>query len=418
MREQIRTEVIQTVGLYAWEGKIMIKKGRRCPICNDNNKEILYTHKLFLPELLSFMPDTLDIVCCKACGMIYTSSDATQNTYDQYYDTLHAYSVDKNTHTDSEEDVYTLEHREHVFNIIKEYVNSEFNIIDVGTGTGGMLQTFQKHGFQHLLGIDIDDKSESMRKRGFEFLQGSVNNLSLMEFPRMSSACKDSLYILNGVLEHIFDVHTAMCSLAQTLQGEDIVFIMVPDADEYTTHFDRPFRYFGMEHINHFNSNTLRILFEKYGFEVINQGKFEYRLNDINSDPAIYLLAKKAEVEKDKTGRETVMSYIKKSRENEVDINRKIQELFDSQKEIIVWGVGSFFMTLCKTTKLLSCRLKFLADNNSSLQGTTLEGLVIKTPEEIRAYPECCICIVSAAYSENILEEIENMRLENTVIVI
>lgn len=388
---------------------------RRCPVCGNKYYEILAEHKLNLPELLKFMPDNLYIVSCKNCGMIYTLSCATQNTYNQYYDTIHAYTENKNTH-DEREDYYSEKIWEKEYDIIKEYVKRDVRIIDIGTGTGGMLKIFQKHGFENLIGIDIDDKKELMQSKGFRFLQGDINSLPALDISDVHETY--NLYILNGVLEHIFDVRTAMYSLLDTMKTQDYLFIMVPDADEYITHFDKAFRYFGMEHINHFNQRTLRILFENYGFEIVDEHKFDYALSDGNTDPAISVLVQKKKMSKDVIGRERIIAYIEKSKKDDIEVIEKIHDLLYSHKNLIVWGCGSYFMSLCEKTELLECNIKFLVDNNKSLQGTKIGNLDIKPPKEIYNYPNCCICIISAAYASGIMDEIKKMEIKNEIVII
>lgn len=389
--------------------------GRRCPICNSNNNELLYVHQLNLVELLNFMPKVLNIVCCEKCGMIYTSSEADQDTYIRYYDTIHAYTDDKNTHN-SEEDKFSLELREKEYSIISKYIDTTWNIVDVGTGTGGLLQTFRNHGYQYLTGIDIDNKEEMLLRKGIKFYQGDINSLPNLKIENRND--KHSLFILSGVLEHIFDVSEAMNSLKIAMKMDDYVFIMVPDADGYFSYFDKPYRYFGMEHINHFNERTLDMLLEQHGLEVETQGKFDYRLNDINTDPAIYVIAKKKNIAKDVRGREYIVSYINKSEEYDVKVIDKIESLVCNGKNIIIWGIGSYFMSLCENTPILNCNIEFLVDNNKTLQGTSVKGIEIKNPTEIINHPESCICVVSAAYSENILQEIKELELLNEVVVI
>lgn len=396
----------------------MTKIERRCPICGSKSGEVLYTHCLDLPELLKFMPDCLHIVCCNDCGMIYTSSEANQDIYNRYYDSIHSYQVDKNTHRE-EEDAYIAELREKEFAFIKKYIDTSYNVIDIGTGTGGMLQTFQNHGFHNLVGIDIDDKKDMMERRGFKFLQGDISSLSALNIEGcIKSAAGPCLYILNGVLEHVFDVRLAAYALLDSMKPDDLLFIMVPDADAYLSHFDRPYRFFGMEHINHFNEHTITSFCEYYGFEILTYRKFDYCINVANADPALCVLAKKRKWKRDLTGEKSIAAYIKKSKEYEIKTDNIIADLIISKTPIVIWGVGSYFMSLCKRTALLESNIVFCVDNNESLQGSYIKNIAILSPKELRKYPEYHICVISALYSDNILSEINLMGLPNKVLVL
>ena len=66
-----------------------------------------------------------------------------RSNYVEYYRTLHAYTVDKNTQT-MEEDDCIVESREKMVSVLKKYTNPSMQIVDVGSGTGGGVNGFTK----------------------------------------------------------------------------------------------------------------------------------------------------------------------------------------------------------------------------------------------------------------------------------
>lgn len=386
---------------------------RRCPVCRNKQSQVLYRHILKLPESLEFMPSSLKIVCCEKCGMIFTESEATQDDYNRYYNVLQAYSVDKSTHSGDEER-FTVDFREEEYSIIAPFCNKESLIVDIGTGTGGMLQTFKNHGFSKLVGTDVDDKKELMNAKGFQFIQASIEDLAGLDIQNEEG---NVIYILNGVLEHIINVREAMNSLQDIMTETDYLFIMVPDADEYYSHYDKAFRFFGMEHVNHFNEISLKCLLEQYGFEIMIKGKTDHQLSTSSSEPNLYVVVKKKRLFFDSFGRKNVRLYIEKSKQENDYLDKEIEKLLD-QNEVIIWGAGSYFMAIAERTRLLECNIKFLVDNNIALQKTQLNGYKIESPLLLKKYPNAHICIVSGAYSESILQEIREMGLPNEVVVL
>lgn len=394
-------------------GKYM-KITRDCPLCHSGHAELLYRHKLVMTEKLSFMPSEYAIVCCKKCGNIYTSSEAGQATYDRYYRTLHAYTVDKNTQT-LEEDDCIVEGREKMVSILKEYTNPSMQIVDVGSGTGGGLTVLQKHGYYNLLGIDVDDKMQLYKERQLKYRMGSVFDL-----PSIVSGTKN-VYLLNGVLEHIYDVQKAIESLLACMNSDSILYIMVPDVERYVEYYDKPFRYFGIEHINHFSRDILGKYLIRNGFAILESGQTEGKYNQYYTEPEIYFVATKA----DASGNYEITYYTGAKEKTEEYIARSsqgysldtIESLCDEQTELAVWGVGSYLSGMLQNTRLSKCNISFFVDSNASLQGTLLNGIEIKSSEALKEF-QGVIAITSAIYAESIRAEIKKMGLQNKTIVL
>ena len=387
---------------------------RNCPLCRSNHVELLYQHKLVMTEKLSFMPSEYNIVCCEICGNIYTSSEATQETYDRYYRTLHAYTVDKNTQT-MEEDDCIVESREKMVSVLKKNTNPSMQIVDVGSGTGGGLMVLRNHGYHKLLGIDVDDKTQLYKERKLGYQIGGIFDL-----PNIVSGRKN-VYLLNGVLEHIYDVQKAIESLLASMNSESVLYIMVPDVERYAEYYDKPFRYFGLEHINHFSREVLGDYLIRNGFTILESGQTEGKYNQYYTEPEIYFVVTKADVlnsqeitcyigPKDKT-----QEYITKSSQGySLDI---IKSLYDEQKEIAVWGAGSYLSGMLENTRLSECNISFFVDSNPSLWGTMLNGIEIKSSEFLRKF-RGVIVITSAIYAESIKAEIAKMGLQNKIVVL
>lgn len=391
-----------------------MKVMRNCPLCNASDAELLYKHKLVMTEKFSFMPSEYYIVCCEKCGNIYTSSEAGQETYDKYYKTLHAYTVDKNTQT-VKEDECIVEGREKMVSILKKYTDPSMQIVDVGSGTGGALTVFHNHGYHKLLGIDVDDKLQSYRERQLQYRMGSIFDL-----PAIASG-GENVYLLNGVLEHIYDVQRVMESLLASMNSNSILYIMVPDVERYVEYYDKPFRYFGIEHINHFSKDILGDYLIRNGFAVLESGQTEGKYNQYYAEPEIYFVVKKADVPKNYKishhvgAKEKTKEYIAKSSQGySLDT---IESLCDRRAEIAVWGVGSYLSGMLENTRLSECNISFFVDSNVSLQGTMLNGIEIKSSEALRKF-QGIIVITSAIYAESIQAEITKMGLSNKTVVL
>ena len=273
----------------------------------------------------------------------------------------------------------------------------------------------RNHGYHKLLGIDVDDKTQLYKERKLGYQIGGIFDL-----PNIVSGRKN-VYLLNGVLEHIYDVQKAIESLLASMNSESVLYIMVPDVERYAEYYDKPFRYFGLEHINHFSREVLGDYLIRNGFTILECGQTEVKYNQYYTEPEIYFVVTKADVlnsqeitcyigPKDKT-----QEYITKSSQGySLDI---IKSLYDEQKEIAVWGAGSYLSGMLENTRLSECNISFFVDSNPSLWGTMLNGIEIKSSEFLRKF-RGVIVITSAIYAESIKAEIAKMGLQNKIVVL
>lgn len=388
---------------------------RECPICGNREKKVLCEYKLSMPEKLQFMPKMLRIAECTNCGVIYSDSEATQETYNRYYETLHNYTIDKNTNS-IEEDEWIIKSRRIMYDIIKKYLDKDKYIVDIGTGNGGALRFLEKQGYSKLLGVDLDDKKNIFKDSIIEYEVGNAFNIYECVRNR-----KSSIFILNGVLEHIFDVKRAIDAIKRAMDYESYLYVMVPNAEKYIDYYDKPFRYFGIEHINHFGEELLKSFFLHSGFKIIENGVLEGNYNQYHVEPELYFVLQKGYTSKEVPTninyglKNSVIKYIEKSEED--NLNSKIDEIVNTNAEIVIWGVGSFLGGLLENTNLLKGNIRYFIDNNQSLHDTNVKGIQIKSPQSLYDF-KGTILITSALYSDSILKEIRDMGVENEVIVL
>ena len=90
----------------------------------------------------------------------------------------------------------------------------------------------------------------------------------------------------------------------------------------------------------------------------------------------------------------------------------------DMKKAVII-GAGQTTRNFAKYMEKLGYRFcqHFLMclDNNSSLWGTTLEGIIIGAVEEIEKYPNALI-VISSIYEDEIRKQLEQLNFSNSII--
>jgi C4-type Zn-finger protein len=70
------------------------KSLRNCPICQEENGEILHTQNFVLPEGHPISTGC-DMLCCNRCSFVYADTKVSQKGYDIFYSQLSKYEDKK-----------------------------------------------------------------------------------------------------------------------------------------------------------------------------------------------------------------------------------------------------------------------------------------------------------------------------------
>lgn len=264
----------------------------------------------------------------------------------------------------------------------KKYVGfnkSKARILDIGCATGYFLSLFKKNGYKKLLGIDPAPECSFTAKKLYQI---SVLPMTLSEYKTKE---KYDLIILGSVIEHLNELENNISKASSLLKENGIIFISVPDGDNFGKIFREPFLEFSLEHINYFTRVSLKNLLAKYELENI---MFDSLVVDLYGGYALNSLwkktNKKSSIVFDQLGKKKVIAYIKKSASKLKMINEKIKKIVKSKEPVVVWGVGSLTSRLLATTLLKKANIKYFVDSNVRLQGKIINKLPIMSPEILK----------------------------------
>ena len=124
-------------------------------------------------------------------------------------------------------------------------------------------------------------------------------------------------------------------------------------------------------------------------------------------------------VRKDGKTKIAVQQYLQQQKERSIQIQKKIGQLQEQEKEkeLVIWGTGSYVMSLLATTALKDCRIVVFIDNNKIKQGRTMYGYKIYAPDYLLD-KHCTVVICSMLYSEQIKKQLEAMHTENEIVIL
>jgi 2-polyprenyl-3-methyl-5-hydroxy-6-metoxy-1,4-benzoquinol methylase len=397
------------------------KSIRKCPICGEENVEILHTQNFVLPEGHP-LSDGYDVVCCDGCGFVYADTTVSQEDYDIFYAKLSKYE-DQKTGTGGGESPYDAERLKKTAECIAEFLpDKTLRILDIGCANGGLLGYLKELGYHNLCGLDPSPVCAETTKQnyGIETYTGSLFRLpqNLGEF---------DVVILSHVLEHIQDLKFSVNLICQLIKINGSLYIEIPNASEYVSHVFAPFQDFNTEHINHFSHLHLSNLLNQFGFINHLVGEKVFDIASVMSYPAIYSFWQKQEpnssefvvISPDKILRQQILLYIESSKKVMTDIDINLQSILENYADVIVWGTGQLAMKLLAETSLAKANIVAFVDGNPINQGNVIAGIAVLSPHQIQSREMRQPIIITSIISQDaIYNAIKKMNLPNPVILL
>jgi SAM-dependent methyltransferase len=140
-----------------------------------------------------------------------------------------------------------------LFKRMGPYLRPGLSVLDFGGGTGRLMQAFLERKYECSL-IDYPGR----KLPGVKYLGSQLTDIE--------PECSFDLIVCSHVLEHLADPYDVVVSLRPFLAKEGILYIEVPlEIWKKAPLPDEP-----VTHINYFTVDSLRILLERAGFDVVS----------------------------------------------------------------------------------------------------------------------------------------------------
>lgn len=373
---------------------------RACPVCGGTEKRKIREIHMSVP-LDYRLPSGYDVVVCDGCGMAYADTDASMGDYDWYYAHCNFYG------DDSKDDNSTR--YEMVEGLLEEFLDKKMALLDVGAGNGRFELAMRRHGY---MGIEASDPSEEsvnrLRDAGVEAFVGSIYD----DVPESRRGRYDGIFLFE-VAEHLLVPREGMARVSEMLKPSGVFIVSVPDYSQIAEDLSCVPNHFNLEHINYFSEDTLDGLLLPMGFERVGQRRVGMDLIQ-----AYRLTGKPGRAARDAATEGAIQAYFQRQRQREEHARSQIQSLQEGGRGVIVWGTGSYVMSLAATTSLLDCDIRAFVDNNAIKQGREMYGRPICPPSFIEGNGDCVVLVCSMLYGGAIRGQLEGMGVGNEVIVL
>lgn len=386
----------------------MIAK-RNCPICNNNDiKEIDSFHYLNNEEI-NGIPNIYDIVFCNNCSLVYADINSSQMIYDKYYSYKSNYG--KNYFLMNSNDTHVINYYNGIVSFLKKYININDNILDLGCGNGLLSFNLLKNGYKNIYAMDYYGGFDKLKEyyKEINIINGHINN-KIDEFKN-----KFDIIIVNQVLEHVYDIKSAISNLEFMLKKDGLLYFESPDCTRFKDYYLTPYHFFNYEHIEYFSEQAFENMAKIFSYEVLEK---EDLVLMPGYDPSWRFILKKSNKintnllhNDDNLILDSINQYIEMSKDT---INKGLlHNLIKSQEKVILWGIGSTSMHLFDKA-LNKLNIHMMVDASDTKQGNIINGMKIMSPSEIND-DEAVILILPPLYNQIIYDSIKKMGLKNKV---
>lgn len=350
---------------------------RNCPICDKRNGEKIEHICMNVPENYR-LPDSYNIVVCDNCGMVYADTSASVEDYDWYYTNCNFYG------DDSKDD--NRERYDWMEDLLKKHLTKESVMLELGAGNGRYSMALKEHGYSQITATDPSEESvQRLRAAGIDAYVANIYS----EVTEKEQNRYDAVFLFE-VTEHLLIPKKGIANVTSLLRNNG--YFMLSDPDYSLIAKDTLMAQFHMKRVDQ----------KRIGEDLIQV--YQKTTDQIP-------------VRKDEKTKIAVQQYLQQQKERSIQIQKKIGQLQEQEKELVIWGTGSYVMSLLATTALKDCRIVGFVDNNKIKQGRTMYGYKIYAPDYLLD-KYCTVVICSMLYSEQIKKQLEAMHTENEIVIL
>lgn len=233
---------------------------RNCPVCGRSD-----CREIFFKEGGTYSR-------CQKCGMVYLNPVFTDTALNDYYDTNHAVQAEI---VESDGPFYKNLYNKGLDGMEKFVLPGK--ILDIGCSSGVFLDLSQNRNWE-TFGIELNaSEFDIVKTKGHEVYSELLENINF--------DIKFDAITLWDVFEHIKDGHFYLGLMKKILSDNGVIFLQIPSSGSLAAKIlqEKCNMFDGLEHVNLYNAETIRILAEKSGFDVLEMQSVIPEIGVINN---------------------------------------------------------------------------------------------------------------------------------------
>jgi SAM-dependent methyltransferase len=375
---------------------------RSCGVCGNSRFETLHRQDFLLPGELR---THYTVVACERCGFTFARDLPAAEEYEAYYRSTTKYTYEGSVDAAAAH----IAMHEPSFRLADGFLSSrpdggrDLRMLDIGCSTGELLALFSRAGYRRLEGVDPTPECVRIARQlyGLDVRPGVLSEITTAE--------PYDLVFLANVFEHIPDLRDAVARVAALVREGGLLFVQVPDADNFGVDLKEPFLEFSIEHINYFTEASLANLlaFEGFTRAAVEHDVQSYKGASYPVITSLWQRDSRRVPAPEQSDSSVLRAYIEKCRTHLGELERTINALVDSGEPLAIWGVGSLTARLLATTRLGEANIVAFIDSNSGQHGKRLIGREIFGPAWLGG-KDATVLVSSFVYGAEIRRTLEH----------
>ena len=326
---------------------------RLCECCDGDDLELMWSSKSVVVRKVHTWEFPVNVSICRNCGFCFSSPSPNNNDLMKYHE-------DGNVGFKEISLPYSIEERLRTLN---KYKVPGGVFVEIGGDGPGEFHQKASQYFSQLISIEVTKDSKN------KYI--NISNL------------KEKIDVIShyDVLEHILDVKQFLSNCYSALKRGGVMVCEVPNLKLYPENLLLQ----EFEHVNHFTISSLSLIAKKIGFNLIE-------FDGICSRPYGFVAifrkdgADKACNKKYKNefteARASIVGGLKQIHNNDIqliNVRKKIDQLTNNNKQIILWGVTDLLRSLLKDYKI-SDKVIIVDSDPRRKDHLILDGIKVSQP--------------------------------------
>ena len=237
-------------------------KKRNCPVCGSSN------------ELKIFFKEGGRYVKCKDCTMVYLNPVFQDFALKEYYELNH---VEQSVVVEKDTDNFYVNLYSNGLDDIKNSSQKTSTILDIGCSSGTFLDLARERGM-NTFGIELNQKEyEFAKQKGHRVYNELLENINFSK--------KFDVVTLWDVFEHLIDGEFYLNEIKKVLSQDGRIFLQIPSSDSLAAKIlrEKCNMYDGLEHVNLYGIETIKILAKKCDLEILSMKSVISEIGVINN---------------------------------------------------------------------------------------------------------------------------------------
>lgn len=314
----------------------------------------------------------LDVYQCPYCGLIQLKGEPV--IYDEGETSATVFSPAMEEHRTRQ-----------VRDFLEEFGLAGKKVIDVGCGDGHVVKILGEAGAD-AAGVEPSKRAKGLGEcKGLRIFEGYATRSRAIE-----GAPYDGFVSIHS-LEHAPDPNDYLQGVWAALAPGAAGLIEVPSVEqiiERSRYYD-----FLADHLTYFSAETLRLVLEKNGFEVLRVER--------NWEGGEHLVA---QVRKRKVA--DLGGLARQAEQLPAEFERFVESYVGRDKRVAIWGASAHAVTLLANVRTMG--IEYVVDSAVYKQGrfTPVSHLPIVGPEQLRSDPVDVVIVVAPRYNDEIVAQL------------